>query len=66
MNIKKGDRIELIKMENDPNPILPGEKGTVVEARLDGPKETQQIEVSWDSGRTLFLIPEDSFKIIKE
>jgi len=32
MNAKKGDRIRLISMTNDPAPIEPGAMGTVVSA----------------------------------
>lgn len=62
---KKGDTIELISMDNDPQPISPGDKGTVYLVNPIGNNEVQ-IGVEWESGRKLFLIyPEDKFKIIK-
>ena len=56
-----GTRVELIKMGNDPNPVAPGTKGTVVYVDDMG-----QIGMKWDDGRTLSLIPgEDIFKVIE-
>jgi hypothetical protein len=58
--VKKGDRIELIEMVDDPNPIEKGEKGTV--QGIDG---LGHILVKWDNGRSLSLVPEvDRFKVI--
>ena len=50
----RGTRIELIQMGDDPHPIAPGTKGTVVYVDDMG-----QIGVKWDNGRTLSLIPEE-------
>lgn len=56
-----GTRIELIKMGNDPNPVPPSTKGTVVYVDDMG-----QIGMEWDNGRTLSLVPgEDTFKVIE-
>lgn len=60
-----GDRIELIAMPNDPDPIPAGATGTVVTIidRYDG---TRQIVVDWDNcvGRSLNLeLPEDHFRV---
>lgn len=67
--LKVGDRIELISMPNDPNPIPFGTKGTVkgvTPLSFFGSDETQ-IVVNWDNGRRLNLIcPPDQFKIINE
>ncbi len=54
-----GKRIKMISMD-DPDPIEPGEMGTVI--KLDG---AGQIQVKWDNGRTLSVIPEeDRFEIL--
>lgn len=58
--VKKGDRIELIEMTEDPDPIEKGAKGTVQD--VDG---LGHILVKWDNGRTLSLVPEvDRFKVL--
>ena len=58
----KGTRVEVILMENDPKPIMPGTKGTVVAV-----DDMCTIHCDFDNGRSLGLIPgEDQFKIIKE
>lgn len=65
---KAGDRIELISMEDDPDPIPSGTKGTVdfVSDVGYGRDKFTQIGVKWDNGRTLMLtIPPDSYRIIK-
>jgi len=61
--IRPGDRIRLIAMPDDPDPILAGSEGVVVEV-TDGP--LGQITVRWDnSSRSLALIPGvDVFEII--
>jgi hypothetical protein len=54
----EGKRIKMIFME-DPEPIEPGAMGTVI--KLDG---AGQIQVKWDNGRNLSVIPgEDRFDI---
>jgi hypothetical protein len=54
-----GKRIKMISMD-DPDPIEPGTMGTVI--KLDG---AGQIQVKWDNGRTLSVIPEeDRFEIL--
>ena len=58
---RPGDRIEMVFMPNDPNPIPPGDKGEVKKV-LDLPGETI-LEVEWDSGRGLnILLPVDKIK----
>lgn len=55
----EGKRIRMIHMD-DPDPIQEGEMGTVI--KLDG---AGQIQVKWDNGRSLSVIPEeDRFEII--
>ncbi len=62
--LKKGDRIELISMEDDPDPFAPGARGTVkFVARIDS--HFSQVDVDWDNGRTLALsFPPDQVKIL--
>lgn len=58
LNYPPGTRLELISMGKDPNPVPPGTRGTVERVNSYG-----DIEMSWDNGRTLSLIPgEDSFR----
>jgi Domain of unknown function (DUF4314) len=55
VNFKVGDRIELVSMSLDPDPIAPGTKGTVDYINLNPP--FSQIGVKWDSGRSLAVLP---------
>lgn len=57
-SLKPGDRIRLISMPNDPDPIPFGSLGVVLRVIDHG--DWQQVEVAWDNGRELMLtIPED-------
>jgi len=57
-----GVRIRLIQMPDDPDPIPPGSTGTITRV-TDGPYA--QIEVRWDCGRSLSLVPGvDRFEVI--
>ena len=59
--IEEGDRIEMVKMPHDPDPITPGTRGTVMhveQVRTDRPRT--QLTVSWDNERSLsVVIPPD-------
>ena len=58
LNYPPGTRLELITMGKDIDPVPPGTRGTVARVNSYG-----DIEMSWDNGRTLSLIPgEDSFR----
>ena len=62
-----GDRIRLLSMHDDPDPIQVGETGTVVRVTRHGGGKGEwfQVDVSWDNGRTLMLVsPPDVFEII--
>jgi hypothetical protein len=54
-----GKQVRLIEMFDDPYPIAPGTKGTVMSVGAD------VINVKWDNGRILGMIYEvDQFEII--
>ncbi len=58
LNYPPGTRLELISMDNDPRPIPPGTRGTVL-----GVDDAGSIMMQWDNGRSLSLIPgEDAFR----
>lgn len=57
-NLKTGDRVRLISMTDDPDPIAAGELGTVVGVYPQS--DWTQVDVDWDNGRSLMLsIPPD-------
>lgn len=62
---KPGDRIRLIAMSDDPDPIPPGTTGTVTAVR---PYATwAQVDVAWENGRTLMLVvPPDQIEVIPD
>jgi len=58
-----GDRIRLLAMTDDPDPIPLGTTGTVISVRQLG--SWSQVDVKWDNGRTLMLVvPPDQFEVI--
>jgi hypothetical protein len=67
---KVGDRIRLLEMQDDPDPIPPGTTGTVTSVhqfrglgpRLEG---AWHISVNWDVSRSLALCyPPDHFEVL--
>ena len=48
--LKKGDRIRLVSMPQDPDPIPVGSLGTVV--AVHDHRDWAQVDVDWDSGRS--------------
>ncbi|MGD9749437.1 MAG: DUF4314 domain-containing protein [Acidimicrobiia bacterium] len=64
LKLQPGDRVECVEMPDDPDPIPPGTRGTVVGAfRSDG---VAIIQVDWDNGRSLNLsIPPDRFRRVE-
>ena len=65
---QKGDRVRLLRMQDDPDPMTPGATGTVVSAARHGfgKDAWAQIDISWDNGRCLMLVsPPDEFEIIQ-
>jgi hypothetical protein len=60
-----GDRIRVIAMPEDPNPIPAGEMGTVQGSADFDDCSWRQVYVKWDSGRTLMLcIPPDVVEVV--
>lgn len=60
-----GDRIRLLAMPEDPDPIPPGTTGTVTAVRRHG--TWAQVDVAWENGRTLMLVvPPDQFEVIPD
>ena len=63
-NLKKGDRIRLVSMPQDPDPIPIGSLGTVI--AVHNHRDWMQVEVDWDSGRSLMLtMPDDCVSIVE-
>lgn len=60
-----GDRIRLLAMPNDPDPIPYGTEGTVTRVQHLW-QDNWQVEVDWDIPRSLRLaLPMDVFEIIQ-
>jgi len=65
--LRPGDRIRLIAMPDDPDPIPVGSTGTVtfVNEHGSGERTWFQIGVDWDNGRNLMLsVPPDDFALL--
>jgi hypothetical protein len=59
LDYKVGDRVKLISMNDDPDPIPMGTKGTVIFAHdvsFSTTEKFYQIGVDWDNGRTLMVV----------
>lgn len=56
-----GTRIELISMDDPHTPIESGMQGEVVCIDSIG-----TLQMKWDNGRTLGIVPGDSFKVISK
>ncbi len=64
IRLKRGDRIRLVSMPDDPDPIPVGMLGTVTEVHEH--RDWMQVEVDWDNGRSLMLtMPDDCIAIIE-
>lgn len=69
-NIKTGNRVRLVSMPDDPDPIPVGTEGTVtlvnpVQMGPDGERNFVQILVKWDNGRSLSCVmPPDQLDVI--
>jgi len=62
-SLKTGDRVRLISMPNDPDPLPVGSLGVVL--RVIAHSDWQQVEVAWDNGRKLMLtLPEDCVELL--
>jgi hypothetical protein len=59
-----GDRIEVTGVMDDPDPLPVGSRGTVMGVLNPG-SIFEQVDVEWDSRRTLMLIPHD-YRIVKK
>jgi hypothetical protein len=58
-----GQRIELVRMGPDPDPIPPRTRGTVTSVHRG--YGAAQIGVAWDNGRTLMLVEgEDVWRVL--
>lgn len=65
---KTGDRVKLVFMPNDPDPIPPGTEGTVRDVQhMDwGHDKFSQVHIDWDNGRTLScVVPPDFLEIVQ-
>ena len=66
---RQGERIRRLAMRDDPDPIQVGQLGTVLTVSQHGSGKDvwHQIDVAWDSGRTLMLVsPPDGFEIVRD
>ena len=63
----KGDRIKMILMKDDPNPIEPGTTGTVIEIRSMRIFDEDHLITKWDDGRSLnVILGYDIVEVIEE
>lgn len=65
---KQGDRVRMVFMPNDPDPVPEGTEGTVLDVtHLPwGQDKRSQVAVDWDNGRSLSCIcPPDHLEILR-
>ena len=63
--LKVGDRVRLLSMTDDPDPIPAGTTGKVVGVYLLS--DWTQVDVDWDNGRSLMLsIPPDEVERLSQ
>lgn len=61
--VKVGDRVELIHMDDTMTRLHPGDRGTVFKIEDDGDEDL--IWVNWDNGEELALLGDtDKFKVV--
>ncbi len=64
-NIRVGDRVQLVYMNDSLTKLRPGDMGTVVDIDNQGDEETL-IWVNWDNGEHLALLSEtDKYKLVQ-
>jgi hypothetical protein len=64
---RPGDRVKLVSMKDDPDPIPAGSLGTVIDASSVhlGRQHYTQVGIKWDSGRTLqAVVPPDVISVV--
>jgi tricorn protease-like protein len=63
IDVKNGDRVEILEMTDTMSKLKKGDKGTVFKVEVD----QDLIWVNWDNGEKLALLTDvDKFKIIKK
>ncbi len=64
--IQPGDRIVLLSMPDDPDPVPVGTEGTVEDVNDVEPGAFTQVEVRRDNGRRLMLsMPPDEVRVVR-
>jgi hypothetical protein len=62
-----GERIRVTALvAGDPNPMAVGSTGTVTRVNEDRENDFVQVQVDWDSGRSLALVDDDLRCIVRE
>lgn len=65
---RKGDRVAIVSMPDERDPIPAGTQGTVRSSRVAdlGDGMFEQVRVDWDGGRTLMaVIPPDTLELLE-
>jgi hypothetical protein len=57
-DLKAGDRIRLVRMPDDPDPVPAGTEGTVIDTTDLNFRDMRQVQltVKWDNGRSLSCV----------